>query len=106
MEATILGGCQNYDPFWGTLSIRCRIIIGIQKGTIILTTAHIHHHDTTNHTSIDNNENHSNISNMNSNSTSKNGNNSSGRLALNVHLSVRAMDAMALGLICCHCSWS
>ena len=28
-------------PFWGTLNIRCRIIIGIQKGTIILTTTHI-----------------------------------------------------------------
>ena len=25
----------------GTLNIRCRIIIGIQKGTIILTTTHI-----------------------------------------------------------------
>ena len=25
-------------PFLGTLNIRCRIIIGIQKGTIILTT--------------------------------------------------------------------
>ena len=36
-----MGGCQNYDPFLGTLSIRCRIIIGIQKGTIILTTTHI-----------------------------------------------------------------
>ena len=33
-----LGGCQNYDPFWGTLNSRCRIIIGTQKGTIILTT--------------------------------------------------------------------
>ena len=32
----ILGGCQHYDPFWG-----CRIIIGIQKGTIILTTTHM-----------------------------------------------------------------
>ena len=36
-----MGGCQNYDPFWGTLNIRCRIIIGIQKGTIILTTTHM-----------------------------------------------------------------
>ena len=45
METTILGfmgGCQNYGPFLGTLNIRCRIIIGIQKGTIILTTPHIH----------------------------------------------------------------
>ena len=25
------GGCQNYGPFLGTLNIRCRIIIGIQK---------------------------------------------------------------------------
>ena len=36
-----MGGCQNYDPSLGTLNTRCRIIIGIQKGTIILTTAHI-----------------------------------------------------------------
>ena len=28
-------------PFLGTLDIRCRIIIGIQRGTIILTTTHI-----------------------------------------------------------------
>ena len=28
-------------PFWGTLSNRCRIIIGTQKGTIILTTTHM-----------------------------------------------------------------
>ena len=26
-----MGGCQNYDPFWGTLNSRCRIIIGTQK---------------------------------------------------------------------------
>ena len=36
-----MGGCQNYGPFLGTLNIRCRIIIGTQKGTIILTTAHM-----------------------------------------------------------------
>ena len=36
-----MGGCQNYGPFLGTLYIRCRIIIGTQKGTIILTTTHI-----------------------------------------------------------------
>ena len=39
METTIMsymGGCQNYGPFWGTLNIRCRLIIRIQKGTIIL----------------------------------------------------------------------
>ena len=41
MEATILGGCQDYGPFLGTLNIRCRIIIGTQKGTINLTTTHI-----------------------------------------------------------------
>ena len=35
-----MGGCQNYDPFLGTLNIRCRIIIGTQKGTIILTPPH------------------------------------------------------------------
>ena len=28
-------------PFWCTLNIKCRIIIGIQKGTIILTTTHM-----------------------------------------------------------------
>ena len=53
METTIMGyigiigymgGCQNYGPFLGTLNIRCRIIIGIQKGTIILTTTHIYIH--------------------------------------------------------------
>ena len=32
-----VGGCQNYGPFLGTLNNRCRIIIGTQKGTIILT---------------------------------------------------------------------
>ena len=36
-----MGGCQNYGPFLGTLHIRCGIIIGIPKGTIILTTAHV-----------------------------------------------------------------
>ncbi len=35
----LMGGCQNnYGPFLGTLNSRCRIIVGIQKGTIILTT--------------------------------------------------------------------
>ena len=37
-----MGGYQNYGPFLGTLNIRGRIIIGIQKGTIILTTNHMH----------------------------------------------------------------
>ena len=32
-----MGGCQNNDPSWGTLNIRCRILIGVQKGTMILT---------------------------------------------------------------------
>ena len=36
-----MAGCQNYGPFWGTLDIRCRIIIGTKKGTIILTTTHM-----------------------------------------------------------------
>ena len=36
-----MGGRQNYVPFLGTLNIRCRIIIGTQEGTIILTTTHI-----------------------------------------------------------------
>ena len=37
-----MGGCQNYGPLLGTLNIRGRIIIGTQKGTIILTTTHIY----------------------------------------------------------------
>ena len=36
-----MGGCQNCGPFLGTLNISCRIIIGTQKGTIILTTTHM-----------------------------------------------------------------
>ena len=37
-----MGGCPNSGAFLGgTLNIRCRIIIGIQKGPIILTTTHI-----------------------------------------------------------------
>ena len=36
-----MGGGQNYGPFLCTLNIRCRIIIGSQKGTIILTTTHM-----------------------------------------------------------------
>ena len=36
-----MGGCQNYDHFLGTLNTGCRTIIGIQKGTIILTTNRI-----------------------------------------------------------------
>ena len=41
MGWTYMGGCQNYGPFLGTLNNRCRIVIGTQKGTIILTTTHI-----------------------------------------------------------------
>ena len=33
-----MGGWQNYGPFLGTLNTRYRMIIMIQKGTIILTT--------------------------------------------------------------------
>ena len=36
-----MAGCQNYGPFLGTLNIRGRIIIGIQKGAIVLTTTHM-----------------------------------------------------------------
>ena len=36
-----VNACQNCGPFLGTLNIRCRIIIGIQKGTIILTTTQV-----------------------------------------------------------------
>ena len=36
-----MGGCQNYGAFLGTLNIRCRSIIEIQKGTIILMTTHM-----------------------------------------------------------------
>ena len=36
-----MGGCQNYGLRLGTLNIRCRIVMGIQKGTIILPTTYI-----------------------------------------------------------------
>ena len=36
-----MGSCQNYGHFWGTLNIRCRIILRTQKGTIMLTTTHV-----------------------------------------------------------------
>ena len=36
-----MGSCQNSGPFLGTLNNRRRIIIGTQKGTIILTTTHM-----------------------------------------------------------------
>ena len=35
-----MGSCQNYGPFWGTLNISCRTILGTPKGTITLTTTH------------------------------------------------------------------
>ena len=42
-----MGGCQNCGLFLGTLNIRCHI--GIQKGTIILTSIHkilrVHHNN-------------------------------------------------------------
>ena len=44
METTIMGymgGCQTYDPFLDTLNTRCGTIIGIQKGTIMLTTTDV-----------------------------------------------------------------
>ena len=41
MMVPYMGSCQNYGRFWGTLKNRCRIIIGTQTGTIILTTTHM-----------------------------------------------------------------
>ena len=35
-----MSSCQNYGAFLGTLNSRRRIILGTQKGTIILTTTH------------------------------------------------------------------
>ena len=37
-NGVILGGCRTDGPLLGTLNIRCRIRIRIQKGTINLTT--------------------------------------------------------------------
>ena len=36
-----MGGCQNYGPLLDPLNTRCRIILGTQKGTIVLTTTHM-----------------------------------------------------------------
>ena len=36
-----MGGFQNDGPFLGPLNTRCRIMIRTQKGTMVLTTAHI-----------------------------------------------------------------
>ena len=42
METTILGlYMYPISPFLGTLNSRCRIIMGTQKGTIILTTTDV-----------------------------------------------------------------
>ena len=37
----ICGWLSKLWLFWGTLHIKCRIIIGSKKGTIILTTTHM-----------------------------------------------------------------
>ena len=37
-SVSMLGGCEKYGPFLGTLNIRGRITMGIPKGTKILTT--------------------------------------------------------------------
>ena len=36
-----LGCCRNYGPSWGSYSNTAPIIWGTQKGTLILTTAHL-----------------------------------------------------------------
>ena len=36
-----MGGCQNYGPFLGPYYNTAPIIIGTQKGTIILTISHM-----------------------------------------------------------------
>ena len=36
-----IGGCQNHGPLLGPLNTRCRITLGTQKETIILTATHI-----------------------------------------------------------------
>ena len=36
-----VGGCHKYGAFLGTLHITCRVIIGMQKGTILVTTTHV-----------------------------------------------------------------
>ena len=36
-----VGGCQNYGALLGPLNTRCRTMLRIQKGTIILTTTHV-----------------------------------------------------------------
>ena len=41
MVVEIMGLGFRVGPFLGTLNIRCRIIIGIQKGITFLTTTHV-----------------------------------------------------------------
>ena len=45
MVTRVLGldvdGCQDNGPFLGLLKARCHIVLGIPKGTIILTTTHV-----------------------------------------------------------------
>ena len=36
-----MGGCQNHGPLVGLLNTRCRIVVGTQKGTIVLTTTNV-----------------------------------------------------------------
>ena len=38
---TRMGGCQNCGPLLGPLNTRCRIMIRMQKGTIIFKTIHM-----------------------------------------------------------------
>ena len=40
-----MGDCQKLWSLFRYLNIRCRIIIGTRKGTIILTTTHMHTDD-------------------------------------------------------------
>ena len=39
-----MGGCQNDGPLLGPLNTRCRVILGTQNGTMILTTTHMYVH--------------------------------------------------------------
>ena len=40
-ESNSVGGCQNYGPFLGTLTIRGRIILRTQKGPLFWRTTHV-----------------------------------------------------------------
>ena len=48
---TVMGSCQIKVPFC-TQNNRCRIIIGTQKGTLILTTTHMHTTRQCGHTAV------------------------------------------------------